>query len=50
MNLIDTSISYPYHSEFGTCNLHSIFELVKSNVMHTVGLPSELGKVSRKAD
>ena len=49
MNLIDTSISYPYHSEFGTCNIHSIFELVKSNVMHTAGLPSELGKVSRKA-
>ena len=49
MNLIDTSISYPYHSKFDTCNIHSIFELVKSNVMHTAGLPSELGKVSRKA-
>ena len=47
MNLIDTSISYPYHSDFGTCNIHSIFELVKSNVMHTVGLPSELGKTSQ---
>jgi len=48
MNLIDDTITYPYHRGYSTNNIHSIFELVKSNMMYTSGLPSELGIVTRK--